>query len=161
VGPSSPFGLRETPKTVQAVEPAGRDDTGVIRVVRAAMVVVLITLFGVLPTQAAGNESVRELALSGVGGRVVAWPDQQHVEATFEGVGTMVFDNARVIVKKDRVSISARSGDRTLYAWGNRFGGGGGIGVVVKSRARKVRPTTYSAIVNRITLNGADAVNRR
>jgi hypothetical protein len=146
---------------VQAAARTDDDDNGVIRVVRAMLVVVLVTVFGALPAQAAGNDTVRELALSGVGGRVVAWPGQQHVEATFEGVGTMVFDNARVIVKKDRVSISARSADRTLYAWGNRYGGGGGIGVVVRSRSRKVRPTTYSAIVKQITLNGADAVTRR
>jgi hypothetical protein len=140
----------------QATAHGGGDDSGVIKTMRTGVLVLLLAVAGVLPAEAAGTESVRELALSGYGGRVVAWPSQHHVEATFDGVGTIVFENAQVIVKRDRASISARSDDRTLYARGNRRGGGGGIGVVVRSRARKVRPTTYGATVSQIRINGAD-----
>jgi hypothetical protein len=124
------------------------------------VLVVMAALQAAMPAAAAA-QTVNEVTLTGHGGRVVAQPGSRRAEVTFDGVGTMVFDNARVTVKKDRITVSARSNDRTLYAWGNRRGGGGGIGVVVRSRVRKARPQTYSAIVNQIGINGADAVNRR
>ena len=110
---------------------------------------------------AAAAQSVNEVVLTGHGGRVVAQPRSRHVEVTFDGAGTVAFDNARVSVKKDRITISARSNERTLYAWGNRYGGGGGIGMIVRTRVRKAKPQTHSAIVNQISINGADGVIRR
>ena len=109
----------------------------------------------------AGAESTpREVVLSGVNGQVTAWPGEHHVEVTLASGGTTAFNDARIIVKRDRISIMARNNEKTLYAWANRVGGGG-IGLVVRSRDRRVRARSYGAYVNNIELDGTSGILRR
>lgn len=110
---------------------------------------------------AAAESTPREVMLSGVYGQVTARPGEHHAEVTLAEGGTTAFENARVTVKRDRISISARNDEKTLYAWANRVGGGGGIGLVVRSRDRRVRARTYAAYVNNIVVDGQNGVLRR
>lgn len=143
----------------QAVRPARGDDTTVRKLGAALLLGLFVSAQAALP--AAAETAPREVVLIGVVGRVTARPAERYAQVSLVDGGMTAFDNARVLVKRDRISILARSEERTLYAWANRYGGGGGIGVVVRSRDRRQRARTYSAIVNRIVIDGADGVLSR
>ena len=110
-------------------------------------------------TAEAADDSI--VLLSGTGGRLTAWPSQHRARVDLDGQSPIVFDNARILVRNTRVSVTARTNDRTLVAWGSRTTSSGAIGLIVRARDHRKRGTTYSVLVERVELSGEVATTRK
>ena len=155
--PGSPDGLRETPITAQAAAAAARDHLVVLNVTRrTTLAVTLLLLFLLqLAPPAEGSEAMPSVVtLSGVGGSLTAWPSRHRVEVTVDGAGSMVFEDARVLVRASRITVVARTKERTLFAWANRTNDTGAIGLLVRGPDHRKRPQAFAVMVQRVAVNG-------
>ena len=125
-----------------------------------ALVLVVVALVLVPATTLAAEPTPGVVSLSGPDGRITAWPARHRAEVSIEGYGSVVFENARVLVKPQRITITARTPERTLDAWINRTNNFGAVGLVVRGRDRPRRAETHTFFVTRLEIDGVARLAR-
>jgi len=66
-------------------------------------------------------------------GSLIARRNERRVELQLPGQPALVFENASVSVTRSRITISARTRERTLVAWANRANDSGAVGLLVRT----------------------------
>jgi hypothetical protein len=89
-------------------------------------------------------------------GYLIANRDARRVEVQVPGQPRLTFENAAITITRSRVSITARTPERTLVAWGNRVTENGGIGLLRRTGNPR-KPEKYGIWPRQISVDGDGA----
>jgi hypothetical protein len=92
-------------------------------------------------------------------GSLIARRNERRVELQLPGQPALVFENASVSVTRSRITISARTRERTLVAWCNRANNSGAIGVLVRTGNPR-KPEKFGLFPRSIEVEGETARTR-
>jgi hypothetical protein len=86
-------------------------------------------------------------------GSLIARRNERRVELRVPGQPALVFENAAITVSRTRISITARTRERTLVAWANRIHETGGVGLLVRTGNPR-RPAPFGMHPSSIVVEG-------
>ena len=86
-------------------------------------------------------------------GALTALRNERRVELELDGQPRLVFENAVVRVTRSRITISARTRERTLVAWANRANDFGAIGLLVRTGGGR-KPERFGTLASSVAVEG-------
>lgn len=115
------------------------------------LIVAVAALWLMLPAVASAEVVVQ---LDAPGGALTAWPERASAELDLDGQTPILFEDARITLRRNRVTVVARDRGHTLYAWANRANGSGGIGLLIRPADRRRRTESVALRTYRLRVTG-------